>query len=189
MQRGFANGSRYAASLFVFAVFCLLAGGSAEESAEDKKARILKAESISEQMYDSRVREFGSYDDYKAAQAKGMNAAQYANYKAQKDACKKSWSSCADNEQLVNEWFDWSKVQVACKVAANDRAKFGDPEWPWLSFSTFLKGNDYIKMGRAVAIEPDAKFKNGFNASVRSRVTCFYDLKADRVQEVMITER
>ena len=77
----------------------------------------------------------------------------------------------------------------ACKFAANDKAKYGDPEWPWLAFSAFLKGGDYVKTGRAVAIEPEAKFKNGFNASVRVRVVCVYDLKSDRVQDVSIIER
>jgi hypothetical protein len=149
----------------------------------------VKSEGISEATYDSRVHDFGSYDDYKAASEKGMNAAQYAKYKSQKDACKQSWSSCADNEQLVNEWSGWSKVQVDCKFVANDHAKYGDPEWPWLAFSTFLKGDNYVKTGKAVAIEPDAKFKNGFNAQVRVRVTCFYDLRAARVDDVSISER
>jgi hypothetical protein len=166
-----------------------LAGGSAEESSEEKKTRVLKSEGISESVYDSRVKDFGSYDDFKAAQDKSMNAAQYAKYKSQKDACKMNWSSCADNEQLVNTWSDWSKVQVACKFAANDLAKYGDPEWPWLPFGTFMKGSDYIKTGKAIAIEPDAKFKNGFNAPVRSRVTCFYDLRTSRVLDVSITNR
>lgn len=180
---------KYSASFLVFAIFCLLAGGSAEESSEDKKARIIKSEGISESTYDSRVREFGSYDDYKAAIGKGMNASQYAQYKSQREACRASWSSCADNEQLVNGWSDWNKVQVRCQSAANDKARYGDPEWPWLPFGTFLKGVDYVKTGRAVAIEPDAKFKNGFNASVRVRVVCVYDLKSDRVQDVSIVER
>jgi len=189
MQSNPSNGQRYFTSLLVFVIFCLLAGGSAEESSEDKKARVLKSEGISESIYDSRVRDFGSYEDYKAAVAKGMNAAQYARYKSQKDACKTNWSSCADNEQLVNDWSDWTKVQVACKFAANDRAKYGDPEWPWLSFSTFLKGSDYVRTGKAIAIEPDAKFKNGFNAQVRVRVVCSYDLKGGRVEDVTISER
>lgn len=76
-----------------------------------------------------------------------------------------------------------------CKYAANDRAKYGDPEWPWLAFSTFLKGTDYIRTGKAIAIETDAKFKSGFNASVRVRVVCFYDLKGSRVEDVTISER
>ncbi len=41
-----------------------------------------------------------------------------------------------------------------------------------MAISASTPGGDYVKTGRAVAIEPDAKFKNGFNAQVRTRVTC-----------------
>jgi hypothetical protein len=177
------------ASCAILLVFCLLAAGSSEESSEEAKARVIKSEGISAEQFDSRVREFGSYNDYKSAVEKGMNAADYSKYKAQKEACKKNWNSCADNEQLVNEWHDWSRVQSACKMAANDQAKYGDPEWSWLPFSKFLKGDDYVKRGKATAIDTDAKFKNGFNASLRVRVTCQYDLRADRVINVSISER
>jgi hypothetical protein len=166
-----------------------LAGGSSPESSDDKKTRIIKSENISESIYDARVRDFGSYEDYQAAVSKGMNAQQFAQYKSQKAACTSDWRKCSDNEQLVNDWSGWTKVQVACKFAANDRAKYGDPEWPWLSFSTFLKGNNYVKTGTAIAIEPDAKFLNGFNAKVRSRVTCTYNLTFDRVENLVITDR
>ena len=189
MQGNNSDVRRWFGSVLVLAIFCLLAAGSSEESKEDKKARVLKSEGISEATYDNRVREFGSYEDYKAAADKGMNATQYANYKAQKDACKRNWASCADNEQLVNEWSGWTRVQVECKAAANDQAKYGDPEWPWLPFGSYRKGSDYVKTGKAVAAEQDAKFKNGFNASVRVRVTCYYDLKGARVENVVISER
>ncbi|MBR1218374.1 hypothetical protein JQ557_10265 [Bradyrhizobium sp. U87765 SZCCT0131] len=181
--------SRFFISSFVFIIFLLLAAGSAEESSQDKKSRILKTEGISETVYDTRVRDFGSYDDYMRATDKGMNATQYAKYKSQREACGTNWYSCSDNEQLVNNWSGWSTVQADCKLSANDRAKYGDPEWPWLAFSTFLKGSDYVKTGKAVAIEPNAKFKNGFNASVRVKVICLYDLKNRRVENITISER
>ncbi|MGJ4956483.1 hypothetical protein ACQR1H_12615 [Bradyrhizobium sp. HKCCYLRH2015] len=189
MQHSATNFDRYVSSAIVFAIFCVLAGGSAEESSEEKKARILKSEGISEGTYDNRVRDFGSYDEYKAAVEKGMNAAQFAKYKSQRDACKRDWSSCADNEQLVNNWSGWSEVQVACKIAANDRAKYGDPEWPWLPFGTYLTGNEYVRTGKVVAIEPDARFKNGFNAAVRVRVRCYYDVRSKHVDNVTLDER
>jgi hypothetical protein len=189
MQSNSSNRRRYSASLLAFAVFCLLAAGSAEESSEEKKARVVKSEGVSESIYDSRVKEFGTYDDYKAASEKKMTAEQYSKYKSQRDACRENWYSCADNAQLANEWSGWSKVAVSCERSAEDLAKYGDPEWPWLAFSHFRGGEDYAKTGKVVAIEPDAKFKNGFNASVRVRVVCYYDLKANRVEDVSITER
>ncbi|MCP4621187.1 MAG: hypothetical protein GY844_32695 [Bradyrhizobium sp.] len=173
----------------IYLVFLVLAGGSAQERVDDKKARVLKTEGISETTYDSLSKDFGSYDDYKRAIAKGMNARQYTTYRSQKEACGRNWSSCSDNAQLASEWPGWSRVKADCKVAANGRAKYGDPEWPWLAFSSVLKEPDYAKTGTAIAIEPDAKFKNGSNASVRVRVVCNYDLKAGRVENILIIER
>jgi hypothetical protein len=184
-----SNGRRTVLSAVVFAVFCLLAGASDQESAEDQKTRIMTSENVTGADYDARVRDFGSYEDYKTAVSKGMSAAQYRQYKTQKAACHNDWRQCADNEQLVNEWSGWTMVQVRCKSAANDRAKYGDPEWPWLPFGSFFKGKDYVAKGKAVAVEPDAKFQNGFGAKLRVRVTCFYDLAGEKVENVLITER
>jgi hypothetical protein len=78
---------------------------------------------------------------------------------------------------------------VRCKRAANDQAKYGSPDWPWLAFSSFYKGKNYVTSGMAVAIEPDAQFSNGFGAKVHSRVTCSYDLRAKRVTDVQILPR
>ena len=178
----------------IYLIFFVLAGGSAQEKVDDKKARVLTTEGISEATYDSLAKDFGSYDDYKRAIEKGMNARQYIRYKSQKEACTKSWSSCSDNAQLASEWPGWARVKAECKVAANelaasDRARHGVPQWPWLAFSSFLEAPDYVKTGSAIAIEPDAKFKNGPYASVRVRVVCQYDLKASRVQNIVIVER
>ena len=108
---------------------------------------------------------------------------------AQNDSCRSDWIKCADNEQLVNQYSDWSLVEVRCKSAANDQAKYGSPDWPWLAFGSFYKGHNYVTSGIAVAIEPDAQFSNGFGAKVHSRVTCTYDLGAKRVTDVSISPR
>src|SRR5438309_4418197 len=96
--------------------------------------------------------------------------------------CRYDWTKCADNEQLVNQYYDWSHVQVECKHTANDRARYGNPDWPWAAFGSFYKRNNYITSGIAVAVEPDAQFSNGFGAMVHSRVTCTCDLRAKRVR-------
>jgi hypothetical protein len=62
---------------------------------------------------------------------------------AQEDSCRSDWTKCVDNEQLVNRYSDWSNIQMECKHAANDRAKYGNPNWPWLSFGTFHTGNNH----------------------------------------------
>jgi len=107
----------------------------------------------------------------------------------QADLCRSDWTKCADNEQLVNNYRNWSDVQVDCQYAANERAKYGNPDWPWIPFGSFYAGNNYISSGIATAIETDAQFSNGFGAKVHSRVTCRYDLRAKRVMDVNISPR
>ena len=116
--------------------------------------------------------------------------------KAKSEAgCKTDWKQCVDNEQLANKWEGWSRVAYSCKSEAKDYTKYGAPEFPWLFyFSTYNVGRDYIENGLAVAIEPDAKFDNMFDAKarsdkVRSRVTCFYDLRSGRVVDIQIEKR
>jgi hypothetical protein len=108
---------------------------------------------------------------------------------AENDSCRSDWTKCADNEQLANQYSDWSLVKVRCERAANDKAKYGSPEWPWIPFGTFHRGNNYITTGIAVAIEPDAQFSNGFGAKVHSRVICTYDLRAKRVTDLQVLPR
>lgn len=102
--------------------------------------------------------------------------------------CSSDWTKCADNEQLVKKYSRWTDVQFECKQEADKQAKY-KTEWSSIPFDTFLKGNQYVTSGTAIAIEPDAQFQNGFGAMVRSRVTCTYDLKAQRVINVEIAPR
>jgi hypothetical protein len=56
--------------------------------------------------------------------------------------------------------------------AGNEMAKYGTPEWPWLKFGRFLKGDDFPRTGVISLVEKDAKFSNAFGAMVH--VTVFY---------------
>jgi hypothetical protein len=104
-------------------------------------------------------------------------------------SCISDWTKCDSNEQLVKQYSNWSHIRVDCKYAANDRAKYGDPVWPWIPFGNFYEGNNYVTSGIAIAVEPDAQFSNGFGAKVHSQVTCRYDLRAKRVTDVSISSR
>lgn len=100
--------------------------------------------------------------------------------------CHDDWTKCKDNGDLVNNYSKWVDVEVGCKIEANDEAKFGTPEWPWLAFGSYLKGDAYVTSGVAVAIENDAHFQNGFGAMVHSTVVCNYDLRAQKVISINI---
>lgn len=101
-------------------------------------------------------------------------------------SCKSDWRLCADNADLVNNFSGISKAQAACKLAAEKLAKYGDPDFPWLSFSTFYNGNTYLKSGVVTLIEKNAKFSNGFGAMVHTAVECSYDLAAKKVLDSTI---
>jgi hypothetical protein len=103
--------------------------------------------------------------------------------------CKTDWKLCSDNGDLVNNWRDWVGVRVACKMAAEESAKYGEPKFPWHYFDTYMKGKTFIEQGVALVIEPDAQFMNGFGAMVHSRVECRYDLKEKKVISVRVRER
>jgi hypothetical protein len=74
------------------------------------------------------------------------------------------------------------------RIAAIEAAKYGTPTWPFVPFQSFNEGKTYVESGLAVAIEPDARFQNAGGTMVRSRVTCTYDLRAQRVVNVAVSE-
>jgi hypothetical protein len=116
-------------------------------------------------------------------------AAAAAKAEAAKEACRSNWASCADNSQIANNYRGWDLAKVRCKREAESRARFGTPVWPWLSFSTYRSGTDYVKTGIGVLIEPDAQFQNGFGAMVHTKVTCSYSLVLEQVTNIDIFQR
>jgi hypothetical protein len=103
--------------------------------------------------------------------------------------CKDDWRKCADNSDLINQYGEISTVKNDCRRHADDLAKYGKPEWPWIAFGRYWGGTDYVAKGIARLQEDDAEFQNGFGAMVRSRVTCTYDLAKQQVINVTIKQR
>src|SRR5262252_6091768 len=85
-------------------------------------------------------------------------------------ACRNDWRQCKDNSEMVNNYSGWSRATVDCRFAAEKQAKYGTPVFPWFPFGTFRGGDNYIKDGTAILIEPEAQFQNVFGAMVHSRV-------------------
>ena len=104
-------------------------------------------------------------------------------------SCKNSLSACADNREIANEWSGYSRLRVRCKTAADEMAKYGDPEWPWIAFGSFLPGDSAHKTGVITLVEPDARFTNGFNAKARVKIYCKYNRRADKVEDASIQQR
>ncbi|MGC1592012.1 MAG: hypothetical protein WA770_18105, partial [Pseudolabrys sp.] len=70
----------------------------------------------------------------------------------------------------------------------NRGSKIWYPDMAFVPFQSFNEGKTYVESGLAVAIEPDARFQNAGGTLVRSRVTCTYDLRAQRVVNVVVSE-
>src|SRR5262249_1811131 len=69
------------------------------------------------------------------------------------------------------------KMQSACKIAANEAAKYGTPKWPSFSFANATDESD----GKVRLVEFDAQFQNGFGDWARVTVYCDYDLRNRKV--------
>jgi hypothetical protein len=100
-------------------------------------------------------------------------------------ACRTNWKLCADTAGIMSNYQERYKVQSACKWAANDMAKYGDPEWPSRYFQMFYNG-DGPRTGVVMVVEKEARFINAFNAKARTQVVCAYDMNAGKVIKVSL---
>jgi len=89
--------------------------------------------------------------------------------------CVNSYTACSDNADMVNNYRKMFDAKWACRREIDDRAKYGTPEWSWITFGQFYKGNDYPKTGLVKIIDDDVKIPNAFGAKARSTVVCWYD--------------
>lgn len=104
------------------------------------------------------------------------------------DACVDDWHRCRDNAMLVNKSQVFYEAVAACKEEADSEARFGHPDFPFLSFGHFHTGDSYIKTGVLDLTEPDASFQNGFGAMARATVTCSYDMNKKVVVDMQIEQ-
>jgi hypothetical protein len=95
--------------------------------------------------------------------------------------CVSDYTKCADNDEVVNHHQSRNKsfISVECEAAAKAAARYGKPDLPFLAFHNYAKGRSFIDNGSAVLQEPNAAYRNAFNALENVVVTCTYDLKND----------
>lgn len=104
---------------------------------------------------------------------------------ADASTCKVDWSKCKTNSDIANDYEEITSAQVACKFYASKLAKYGEPKWPWLSFSHFTPGDDAPRTGVLHLREPDAQFQNQFGAMAHVDVDCSYNLKDKKVLDAI----
>ncbi len=102
--------------------------------------------------------------------------------------CVSDYAKCADNEELVNKHQsrDHVSISIECAQEAKKIARYGTPELPFLAFHRYSTGRAFIDSGTATLIEPDASYKNGFNASQNVTAICTYNLREDRTSIELI---
>jgi len=96
--------------------------------------------------------------------------------------CATDYAKCKDNAELVSRYMtkkDKLFITVACKSMAKKIAKYGEPELPFFAFGNYPPGRSFIDSGKATLLEPDAGYKNAFNATEKVLAKCNYDLKND----------
>ena len=81
------------------------------------------------------------------------------------------------------------EAEVACRMGAERKSRFGDGSWSWVKFGRFSGGDDYIKTGRLRMKDVNVTFPTGQGGQVRSEVSCAYDLNAGKIESVFITEQ
>lgn len=105
------------------------------------------------------------------------------------NTCKENWSICADNADFINNYSKMFDAKYACKIATNKRARFGDPEWSWVPFGKFRKGNDFPKTGVVKLVDDDVRIPNMFGAKLHGFVECWYDFKSESATIVDLSEQ
>ncbi|MCG5526833.1 MULTISPECIES: SH3 domain-containing protein [Halorhodospira] len=104
------------------------------------------------------------------------------------EGCHDNWTKCKDNKDLINNYAGITDAQISCERAASELAKYGDPDFPFISFGRFRQGDNYIEEGVIELIENEAKMSNAFGSMLRVRIHCYYDLETEQVVDIDIIQ-
>lgn len=99
--------------------------------------------------------------------------------------CDDDWRKCETVKDLIYTSAG-SAAQVACKHRAEKRARYGEPEWPSLSFDSYMEDETSLKEGRVRLVETYVKFENQYGAKREVGVLCDYDFETERIVNLKI---
>jgi hypothetical protein len=104
--------------------------------------------------------------------------------------CVSDYTKCKDNHDVIehHESKNNIRLSIECGSAAKHAAKYGEPNIPFMGFGRYFSGNFYVRDGKAILMEDDATFKNGFGADVHVTLRCEYDLK-NEIAEVAVSPK
>jgi len=95
--------------------------------------------------------------------------------------CAEDWRECSLLQSYIHNGFV-DDGRSACKRAAQEAARFGEPELPWRSFNS-IQGTreEFMRDDIIYLIEDDAQFQNGFGAMQNVKAVCKYSLRTGTV--------
>ncbi len=103
-------------------------------------------------------------------------------------SCKTDWKRCKDNSDLANNYSEYTDARTSCEIAANTKAKFGDPEWSWVPFGKFIPGNSIINLHNILMIDDSVKFQNEYGAMAHVSVNCLYNFETKKVETLDLVD-
>ena len=149
-----------------------------------KGAVFLQLGSLKAAQYNREFRE--RLKQLKLAQVNGFKTvAEYEANIAERKACQTDWTKCTSQEQLIEDYRNISSIRSLCKREANKRAKY-ETDWSWIPFGSYYPNENSVQTGKLTLVDNEVKFQNGFGAFVKTKITCDYDLKADKLLYVNI---
>lgn len=163
-----------------------------EIEADGRNYDLFLAKAIDKSRYEvgSEIR-FGGVIDEPSGRAHDIRYGEILNVlksasEVRKSSCRTNWKACESTSDLIENNNMIGPAKYRCKSAAEDKAKYGEPEWPWFAFGSYYEDSDALENGRLSFVEADAKFQNGYGAYKHVEVECVYDLIEDRVAYVRI---
>ena len=98
----------------------------------------------------------------------------------ERKACARDWSKCADNRQLVENYWQRPMVVTECQAAAErfiaPKGTALAPFAPVETFTNYAVGSDYPKTGIAIAATPQFRYRDASGRTRFAWLECSYDL-------------
>ena len=103
----------------------------------------------------------------------------------ERKGCARDWSKCADNRQLVENYWQWPIIVSECQAEAErfiaPKGTAVSPAQPVETFTNYAIGNDYPKTGIAIAKTPLFRYRDTSGRTRFAWLECRYDLGNRRV--------
>lgn len=104
-------------------------------------------------------------------------------------ACSKDYKACKSNADIININTELNnEIAAACIVASENNAisKIDWGGFTSVNFGSFVSGDSGLKENKIVVIDKSAMYTNKFGAKVKAITTCVYNLKENKVEDILV---